>query len=41
VHRLDGVPVGLRAVLESDRPGDEEVLAAIAGRIARRGDDAA
>jgi len=35
VHRLDGVPVPLRAVLESTRPGDEDVLVAIAGRIAR------
>jgi formylmethanofuran dehydrogenase subunit B len=41
VHRLDGVPVGLRAVLDSARPSDEEVLAAIAGRITPRGGDAA
>jgi formylmethanofuran dehydrogenase subunit B len=34
VHRLDGVPVPLRAPLHSDRPGDDEVLAAIAGRLA-------
>jgi formylmethanofuran dehydrogenase subunit B len=41
VHRLDGVPVPLRAVLTSSRPSDEEVLAAIAERIARRREDAA
>jgi formylmethanofuran dehydrogenase subunit B len=35
VHRLDGVPVPLRAPLASERPGDEEVLAAIAGRLSR------
>jgi formylmethanofuran dehydrogenase subunit B len=34
VHRLDGVPVPLRAVLESSRPSDEEVLTAIADRVA-------
>ena len=39
VHRLDGVPVPFRAVLESTRPSDREVLMAIAGRIARRGGD--
>jgi formylmethanofuran dehydrogenase subunit B len=33
-HRLDGVPVPLRAVLASDRPGIEDVLAAIAERVA-------
>jgi formylmethanofuran dehydrogenase subunit B len=33
-HRLDGVPVPLRAVLESDRPGVEDVLTAIAERLA-------
>jgi formylmethanofuran dehydrogenase subunit B len=33
-HRLDGVPVPLRAVLESERPSDEDVLVAIAERIA-------
>jgi formylmethanofuran dehydrogenase subunit B len=38
VHRLDGVPVPLRAPLASERPGDEEVLAAIAERIARAGE---
>jgi formylmethanofuran dehydrogenase subunit B len=32
-HRMDGVPVPLRAPLASPRPGDEEVLAAIAARI--------
>jgi formylmethanofuran dehydrogenase subunit B len=37
VHRLDGVPVGLRAVFASERPSDEEILTAIAGRIARGG----
>jgi formylmethanofuran dehydrogenase subunit B len=35
VHRLDGVPVPLRAPLASERPSDEEVLAAIAERIVR------
>jgi formylmethanofuran dehydrogenase subunit B len=35
VHRLDGVPVPLRAPLASSRPGDDEVLAAIAERLAR------
>jgi len=34
VHRLDGVPVPLRALLESPRPSDEDVLRAIAGRLA-------
>src|SRR4051794_146720 len=34
VHRLDGVPVPLRAVLRSPRPSAEDVLAAIAERIA-------
>ena len=33
VHRLDGVPVPLYAPLPSDRPGDDEVLEAIAGRL--------
>ena len=37
VHRLDGVPVPLRAVLESTRPSDEEVLEAIAGGSRGRG----
>ena len=41
VHRLDGVPVPFRAVLESTCPSDREVLMAIAGRIARRGGDLA
>ena len=36
VHRLDGVPVPLRAPLASERPSDEEVLTALAGRLARR-----
>jgi formylmethanofuran dehydrogenase subunit B len=35
VHRLDGVPVPLRAPLRSSRPSDEEVLDAIAERVAR------
>jgi formylmethanofuran dehydrogenase subunit B len=34
VHRMDGVPVTLRAPLASERAGDGEVLAAIAARIA-------
>jgi formylmethanofuran dehydrogenase subunit B len=34
VHRLDGVPVPLRALLDSSRPSDEDVLRAIAGRLA-------
>jgi formylmethanofuran dehydrogenase subunit B len=34
VHRLDGVPVPLYAPLETERPGDDEVLTAIAGRFA-------
>ena len=33
-HRMDGVPVPLRAPLASARAGDEEVLAAIAARVA-------
>ncbi len=33
-HRMDGVPVSLRAPLASDRVGDGEVLAAIQARIA-------
>ena len=37
VHRLDGVPVPLRALLESSRPSDEEVLAG--DRRRRRGRD--
>jgi formylmethanofuran dehydrogenase subunit B len=35
VHRLDGVPVPLRAPFATTRPGDDEVLAALAGRLAR------
>jgi formylmethanofuran dehydrogenase subunit B len=34
VHRLDGVPVPLHALLEPSRPSDEDVLQAIAGRLA-------
>jgi formylmethanofuran dehydrogenase subunit B len=34
VHRLDGVPVPVHALLASSRPSDEEVLAAIAERVA-------
>jgi formylmethanofuran dehydrogenase subunit B len=34
VHRMDGVPLTLRAPLASERLGDSEVLAAIAARIA-------
>jgi formylmethanofuran dehydrogenase subunit B len=37
VHRMDGVPLTLRAPLRSDRPGDGEVLAAIQARIAVEG----
>jgi len=33
VHRMDGVPVPLRAPLATERPGAEDVLAAIAGRL--------
>jgi formylmethanofuran dehydrogenase subunit B len=33
-HRMDGVPVALRAPLASERVGDAEVLAAIQARIA-------
>ena len=36
-HRLDGVPVPLRAVLESSRPSDEDVLAGGAERVGREG----
>jgi len=32
-HRMDGVPIPLRALLPGDRPGVEDVLAAIAGRL--------
>jgi formylmethanofuran dehydrogenase subunit B len=41
MHRLDGVPVPLRAPLASERPSDEEVLAAIAERVARAREAAA
>lgn len=33
VHRMDGVPVPLRAPLAGERPGVEDVLAAIGGRL--------
>jgi len=33
VHRMDGVPVPLRAPLAAERPGVEDVLAAIEGRL--------
>jgi formylmethanofuran dehydrogenase subunit B len=33
-HRMDGVPLPLRAVLESARPADHEVLAGLAARLA-------
>ena len=36
VHRLDGVPVPLRAPLASSRPSDDDVLWSIAERLARR-----
>jgi formylmethanofuran dehydrogenase subunit B len=32
-HRMDGVPVPLRALRDGDRPAVEDVLAAIAGRL--------
>ena len=32
-HRMDGVPVPLRALLDGDRPAVEDVLAAIAERL--------
>jgi formylmethanofuran dehydrogenase subunit B len=35
VHRMDGVPVTLRAPLAAERVGDGEVLAAIAARVTR------
>jgi formylmethanofuran dehydrogenase subunit B len=35
IHRMDGVPLTLRAPLASERPGDGDVLAAIEARIAR------
>jgi formylmethanofuran dehydrogenase subunit B len=33
VHRMDGVPIPLRAPLVAERPGVEDVLDAIAGRL--------
>jgi formylmethanofuran dehydrogenase subunit B len=33
VHRMDGVPIPLRAPLAEERPGVEDVLAAIEGRL--------
>jgi formylmethanofuran dehydrogenase subunit B len=33
VHRMDGVPLPLRAPLAAERPGVEDVLAAIADRL--------
>jgi formylmethanofuran dehydrogenase subunit B len=33
VHRMDGVPIPLRAPLATERPGAGDVLAAIAGRL--------
>jgi formylmethanofuran dehydrogenase subunit B len=33
VHRMDGVPIPLRAVLVGERPGVEDLLAAIEGRL--------
>jgi formylmethanofuran dehydrogenase subunit B len=33
VHRMDGVPIPLRAPLAAERPGVEDVLAAIEGRL--------
>jgi formylmethanofuran dehydrogenase subunit B len=33
IHRMDGVPIPLRAPLPAERPGVEDVLAAIAGRL--------
>jgi formylmethanofuran dehydrogenase subunit B len=33
VHRMDGVPIPLRPPLTSERPGVEDVLAAIGGRL--------
>jgi formylmethanofuran dehydrogenase subunit B len=33
VHRMDGVPVPLRAPLAAERPGVEDVLSAIGGRL--------
>ena len=33
VHRMDGVPIPLRSPLAAERPGVEDVLSAIAGRL--------
>jgi hypothetical protein len=33
VHRMDGVPVPLRAPVARERPGVEDVLAAIGERL--------
>jgi formylmethanofuran dehydrogenase subunit B len=33
VHRMDGVPIPLRAPLGAERPSAEDVLAAIARRV--------
>jgi formylmethanofuran dehydrogenase subunit B len=33
VHRMDGVPLPLRAPLAADRPSVEDVLSAIGGRL--------
>jgi formylmethanofuran dehydrogenase subunit B len=33
VHRMDGVPLPVRAPLAAERPGVEDVLAAIAERL--------
>jgi formylmethanofuran dehydrogenase subunit B len=33
IHRMDGVPIPLRAPLSGERPGVEDVLAAIGGRL--------
>jgi formylmethanofuran dehydrogenase subunit B len=35
VHRMDGVPIPLRAPLAAERPGVEDLLAAIASRLER------
>ena len=36
-HRMDGVPLPLRAPLPAERPGDEQVLAAIEARVTGEG----
>jgi formylmethanofuran dehydrogenase subunit B len=38
VHRLDGVPVPLRAVLDAERPSADAILEALAERVARSGE---